>query len=644
MKDAAIGFLQRACVIAVLAVLCPTAVVLAQTPVDAGYRDFSFGTTTTSTPTGDKPESKLWWNDGIWWGSMFDTVSQTFHIFRFDPAAQSWSDTGTRLDDRRPSKADALWEAATGKLYIASHRWTTVNGLPTGTFTTDVTQWARLYRYSYDPSTKTYTLDTGFPVTNGFAPGTQETLTLAKDSVGRLWVTYVQDTKVMVNNTLGDDTAWGTATQIPTIDPNAPIVTTDDIADVIAFGGNKIGVMWSNQNPLKMYFAVHDDSDWAGFWQPEEVAYELSADDHINLKTDSTGRVFAAVKTSNTSLSSPLVALLERSAAGAWSSYTYGIVSENHTRPIVLLNEVAGQLYMFATDPEAGGAIYYKSTSINAPAFATGIGNAFIKSSSDITINNASSTKQNVTPASGLLVIASDQNTKFYLHNLLPMPGAGGLTIGETVDSATLAQAASWNISKTATPLTFTGSVGKKAKFNYTVTVTNTSITFNSAAVTGSVTVTNPNGADFSGTTVSVAVNNGGNCVVTNGANVTIPANSSQTLSYSCTYASQPTSSSGTATATVTWDPTIAGTTDSSASSNANFAFATTTTNGTVTVTDTFQETTNTLGTASTSTSPKTFQYSRTVKIGTSCQTYTNTAQIVETGQTTSASVQACKR
>ena len=30
-----------------------------------GYRDFQFGSSCNSTPTGEKPESKLWWNDGI---------------------------------------------------------------------------------------------------------------------------------------------------------------------------------------------------------------------------------------------------------------------------------------------------------------------------------------------------------------------------------------------------------------------------------------------------------------------------------------------------------------------------------------------------------------------------------------------------
>jgi hypothetical protein len=39
-------------------------------PADIGYRDFNFGSSCNSTPTGEKPESKLWWNDGFWWGSL----------------------------------------------------------------------------------------------------------------------------------------------------------------------------------------------------------------------------------------------------------------------------------------------------------------------------------------------------------------------------------------------------------------------------------------------------------------------------------------------------------------------------------------------------------------------------------------------
>ncbi len=42
-------------------------------PVIVGYRDFNFdGGGVTSQPTEAKPESKLWYNDGSWWGILWD--------------------------------------------------------------------------------------------------------------------------------------------------------------------------------------------------------------------------------------------------------------------------------------------------------------------------------------------------------------------------------------------------------------------------------------------------------------------------------------------------------------------------------------------------------------------------------------------
>jgi hypothetical protein len=33
---------------------------------DVRYRDFRFGASCNSSPTGEQPKSKLWWNDGFW--------------------------------------------------------------------------------------------------------------------------------------------------------------------------------------------------------------------------------------------------------------------------------------------------------------------------------------------------------------------------------------------------------------------------------------------------------------------------------------------------------------------------------------------------------------------------------------------------
>jgi len=128
--------------------------------VDAGYRDFSFlpaGGGGPNTPTGEKPESKLWFNDGFWWGSLYNNMVKGYHIYRFDVSSQSWTDTGTVLDPRSSSRADTLWDGQ--HLYVASHIFTT-NGAPDSSSN----NWGRVYRYSYNTQTKVYSLDAGFPV------------------------------------------------------------------------------------------------------------------------------------------------------------------------------------------------------------------------------------------------------------------------------------------------------------------------------------------------------------------------------------------------------------------------------------------------------------------------------------------------
>jgi hypothetical protein len=53
----------------------------------------------TGTPTGTKrATSALWFNDGLWWGNLWDSASSDFHIFRFDAGTSSWVDTGVATD------------------------------------------------------------------------------------------------------------------------------------------------------------------------------------------------------------------------------------------------------------------------------------------------------------------------------------------------------------------------------------------------------------------------------------------------------------------------------------------------------------------------------------------------------------------
>jgi hypothetical protein len=390
----------------------------ASTPVNVGYRDFHFGSTANATPTGEKPESKLWFNDGSWWGVLWDPVANSYAIHRFDVPSQNWTSTGTIADARTSAKVDVLWDGQ--RLYVASHVFTML-GAPTTTSNS-----GRLYRYSYNAASDSYSLDAGFPVTLNSSKS--ETLVLDKDSTGKLWVTWVEGGKVKVNRTVGDDLTWGQPFNLP---GQGDSTATDDISSVVAFG-NKIGVMWSNQTDKKMYFAVHVDGNGDTSWQPREEALADAslgsvADDHISLKPScaSDGSLYAVTKTSLTSPpEAPLNYVLKRSATGTWSRHVMGTVAENHTRAILLVDATASRVHVLSQSNITGRLIIYmKSASMSDLVFPSGLGTPFIDSSSDPTANNPTSTKQCVTGSTGLLVLASDQNTRYYLHNFLPLGG-----------------------------------------------------------------------------------------------------------------------------------------------------------------------------------------------------------------------------
>jgi hypothetical protein len=412
--------LKRALLGAALAAVLTAAVaptVQAQA-VAAGFRDFSYGPT-VNTPTSKKPQSKLWWNDGVWWGSLYSVSAGAYCIHRLDAASQTWINTGTVIDTRPDSHMDVLWDGQ--HLYIVSGGSST-SGL--------------LTRYTYDPISRQYTLDAGFPVTA--RSGGAETITIAKDSTGRLWVTFTQGGKLWVNRSTGGDTVWG-AQFVPAV--AGTTVAADDISADIAFQGNRIGVMWSNQVDRKFYFAVHRDGDPDTAWQPVETALPGPgqdpswkwADDHLNLKAASDGRILAAVKTSLSDMpgpdpNAPLTMLLVRSAAGAWTSYPFGRIKDNHSRPVALIDQEHSFVYMLATSPDVpGGVVYYKTTPLGAIHFPVGIGTPFIQSASDTAVNNATSTKQNLNGLTGLVALAGDDNTRTYLHNELSLANLGPL-------------------------------------------------------------------------------------------------------------------------------------------------------------------------------------------------------------------------
>jgi len=74
---------------------------------------------------------------------------------------------------------------------------------------------------------------------------------------------------------------------------------------------------------------------------------------------------------------------------------------------------------MFGTSPTCtGGKIYYKRTDLDDISFEKGRGTLFMQGPEGTNVGDATSTKQNLDEAAGLLVVASDKNRCYY-YNLI---------------------------------------------------------------------------------------------------------------------------------------------------------------------------------------------------------------------------------
>lgn len=390
----------------------------------------------TGTPTGTKRQTNsLWFNDGSWWGNLWDSGSSTFRIFKFNASTNSWTNTGVVTESRANTHHDVLWDGKT--LYVASFRFVN-DGLPSeaGFPTT-------MRRYSYNSSTKTYSSLGSSQINNQKI----ETISIDKDSTGRVWATWQQGNRIYMNVTGTDGATWGTPFAHPASLAN---VSVDDNSAVIAFSGNKVGVMWSRQvgdSTDGMYWSYHVDGASNSSWTTAVAAVkgQRSGDDHMNLKwlDASADKVFAAIKTSFTSASEPLIQLLVlNTSTAAWSAHTIATVAECPNRVIVLIDESTQKLRTFATYPKpsgttnagvctsTGGAIYEKSTPLDSISFTTSKTPRIVDA--DQYVHNVTSTRQNLnsssrgTANSGLLILADVNATSRYWHFYDGSGGSGG--------------------------------------------------------------------------------------------------------------------------------------------------------------------------------------------------------------------------
>ncbi len=473
-----------------------------------GYQDFVYKPLADGTGANDvtsfRNQSKVWFNDGRWWGILFDkgsTANGTYRIQSLNMASQTWtsSATATQVDNRNRSHADALWDGT--NLWVASSHVRGANVSPNGDL--------RVYKFSYNSASKTYALVSGFPktVAGGVAGNGTFAATIAKAPNGQLWVAYTQGTAVMVtHSSTSAGTIWATPFAIP--GQGNPVVTNNDQAAIVNLS-NGIGVLWSNQTlgDEAFYFAGHKDGDPDGTWGARETAYggtgTLGADGHISLKADGTGRIVAAVKTNVVSSAAALIVVLARTGAadaapGTWTNHTVSSHATGGTRPVLVLDSENSQANVFLTDDTAGAGTYLitrRTASLSTLNFGTAsIGTPFISSAANGSLNNGTSTKQVTSVSSGVILLGEDIPTRTYLHGCTggPCPTVPVADFSATPTSGTGPLSVQFTDATTGTPATWAWAFGDGA----TSTVQNPSHTYNPGTYTVSLTVTNAAGTD----------------------------------------------------------------------------------------------------------------------------------------------------
>ncbi len=299
-------------------------------------------TINSTETTGEKPQSKVWQHDDKWW-AVLPQDSGTW-LWRLE--SQAWNPV-LQLSSRTGVQADVkpLNDQAHVLLF---------GGVS-----------SELVSLAYDEADPAgYHQMWAGPVPVSLSSGV-ETATLDIDSDQRMWIASDANNTVEVRYS-----------DFPYANFSAPItvgsgINSDDISVITSLPTGQIGVLWSNQPDERFVFRYHVDGTAPDQWSAIEYAAQQSAlsvgngmaDDHLNVAVASDGTLYAAVKTSYDSQSTPSVALLVRRPEGTWDPLYP--VDTSGTRPIVLLNEQLGSVLVAYTEATGGGDIVYRESDIS---------------------------------------------------------------------------------------------------------------------------------------------------------------------------------------------------------------------------------------------------------------------------------------
>ena len=358
--------------------------------------------------TGEKPQSKVFHHDGTFWAILSGTDGLA--VYR-------------RQGDRWILHADLGGSGKADVKLVGSTAYALV-------FTTAPV----LHVLDYDTNLERWVPRPGSPF---LVPKihASEALVLECDSTGRLWYVAEGDGRVQVHHSNDDGATWS----------SQPIVlqtgvNEDDIASIVAFADDRVGVFWSDQNRDAFGFRVHHDGDPPEAWDSVETVFAGPghADDHLNLAADSQGRVFAVTKDDFDRLH-----VHRRNVDGTWTTRQDIAISATN-RGIVMVDDNDDSVWvLYANRDRSPAVIEYRRARSGTLEFGEGVD--FIVSTADL--DDVTGLKQPM-PSGSLVAIATRADQTAW-SNAFDPPDPSGLTAhrtaGSGIDRTTPAVALLWD-------------------------------------------------------------------------------------------------------------------------------------------------------------------------------------------------------
>ena len=268
-----------------------------------------------TSPTTDKPQSKLWYWAKSWWALLPRSSGPSL-----------WQRTETGWQENRsvgkaltgiPGRADVWADADEVTAVSVADTSLTVFRLTARQSSSEV-QW------------HTQIMATLMPPVSGQAI---ETATIAQDKTGRWWVAADAGTSICVWSAPADGKNW-----------SAPHVLTngigeDDICTIAVVPGG-VGVIWSDQVRDQITLRKHLNGRPTTQWESPEIAEagNKTADDHLNTALGADSTLWVVTKNSVDRVGQPQLVLRIRSPKGQWINRPFANLDSicQPTRPVII--------------------------------------------------------------------------------------------------------------------------------------------------------------------------------------------------------------------------------------------------------------------------------------------------------------------